>query len=396
MNSIRIGFDQLGDCDFVIDATYESDGDPRSSIAGEPLHHMLPVGTMGGFRKSVKNRALVGLVLTTSGSEPEWPDFLDSVNGTFTYFGDNRLPGKDLHNTKQQGNVALREIFEQVTQGELGRGQIPLILVFQSGGKGRSFTFRGFAVPGLGGPSPLNDLVAIWKSQNGLRFQNYKALFTILDTGTVSGTWVREIFAGTLSIKAEDPRRPKALKTWIETGRYQPLLAPRVEYRSKKEQSPDTPQKRQIVQSILDFCQSNPYLFELVAAEVWKMQSQERMSYQLTQRSRDGGRDALGWVSIGPHSDPIRLSFALEAKLYSPTNEVGVRETSRLISRIRHREFGVLVTTSTLNYQAYREIRQDGHPIIIISGRDIAEILLANGIQDSSQCHEWLNRLNFS
>jgi hypothetical protein len=33
----------------------------------------------------------------------------------------------------------------------------------------------------------------------------------------------------------------------------------------------------------------------------------------------------------------------------------GVREMSRLISRLRHRQFGVLVTTSYVDNQAYRE-----------------------------------------
>ncbi|MCP1762460.1 O-acetyl-ADP-ribose deacetylase (regulator of RNase III) [Bradyrhizobium japonicum] len=36
----------------------------------------------------------------------------------------------------------------------------------------------------------------------------------------------------------------------------------------------------------------------------------------------------------------------LEAKCYGSGNSVGVREMSRLISRLRHRQFGVLVTTS--------------------------------------------------
>ena len=38
------------------------------------------------------------------------------------------------------------------------------------------------------------------------------------------------------------------------------------------------------------------------------------------------------------------------------SNTVGVREVSRLISRIRHRQFGVLVTTSVVGRQAYEEV----------------------------------------
>ncbi|MGU3269043.1 restriction endonuclease [Pseudomonas paraeruginosa] len=58
---------------------------------------------------------------------------------------------------------------------------------------------------------------------------------------------------------------------------------------------------------------------------------------------------------------------------------MGVKEVSRLISRIRHRQFGVSVTTSIVARQAYEEVREDRHPIVFIAGRDISEILIANG-----------------
>jgi len=83
--------------------------------------------------------------------------------------------------------------------------------------------------------------------------------------------------------------------------------------------------------------------------------------------------------------DPVYAEFSLEAKCYSPglngepCNTVGVRDVSRLISRLRHRQFGVLVTTSMVARQAYEEVREDRHPIIFLSGGDIVEILSASG-----------------
>jgi restriction endonuclease len=58
---------------------------------------------------------------------------------------------------------------------------------------------------------------------------------------------------------------------------------------------------------------------------------------------------------------------------------VGVEDVSRLISRIRHRQFGILVTTSVVARQAYQEVREDRHPILFFSGGDIANILVNNG-----------------
>jgi Restriction endonuclease AspBHI N-terminal/Restriction endonuclease len=75
---------------------------------------------------------------------------------------------------------------------------------------------------------------------------------------------------------------------------------------------------------------------------------------EITRRSIDGGRDAIGRYRLGPSADPITVDFALEAKCYRPelpgqsgtARQVGVKETARLISRLRHRQFGILVTTS--------------------------------------------------
>ena len=57
----------------------------------------------------------------------------------------------------------------------------------------------------------------------------------------------------------------------------------------------------------------------------------------------------------------------------------GVSDTKRLISRLKHRQFGVFVTTSFVAPQAYREIREDGHPVIIICGADIVAVLRNSG-----------------
>jgi hypothetical protein len=65
---------------------------------------------------------------------------------------------------------------------------------------------------------------------------------------------------------------------------------------------------------------------------------------------------------------------------------------SGLISRIKHREFGVMVTTSYVHDQAYREIREDGHPIIVFSGADIVNTLRAVGITTIPALQAWLDQ----
>ena len=111
---------------------------------------------------------------------------------------------------------------------------------------------------------------------------------------------------------------------------------------------------------------------------------------------RDGGRDAIGYYTIktgGKANYPLKIDCALEAKCYSKNNGVGVKPMSRLISRIRYRQFGILVTTSYVDYQAYNEVVEDGHPILIVTATDIASILRANAI-NSSNIDQWLKSLD--
>ena len=108
---------------------------------------------------------------------------------------------------------------------------------------------------------------------------------------------------------------------------------------------------------MLEYFAERPY-FEACAAELFRMQAPAVETIDVTRPSRDGGRDAVGHYAIGPLADRVRLDFALEAKCYQPGTPVGVRRGLSLISRLKYRQFGVLLTTSHVNEQAYKEIRR--------------------------------------
>jgi len=120
--------------------------------------------------------------------------------------------------------------------------------------------------------------------------------------------------------------------------------------------------------------------------------------FSLTRPWRDGGRDAIGHYSISTGwkvNAPLHIDCALEAKCYSPTTAVGVKQMSRLISRIRYRQFGILVTTSYVDKQTYSEVVEDGHPILIVTATDIAGILRNNAIT-TSNIDEWFKAVDSS
>lgn len=316
------------------------------------------------------------VVLYTSGTEPDWPDALDPYTASFTYFGDNRSPGRGLHETPRKGNLLLNKVFTRVHMGREGREQVPPFLLFDNSGTGRDVRFRGLLAPGSDRLSGEEDLVAVWRTTGGQRFQNYRARFTVLDVATVSRAWINELASGgTLGHSC-----PPAWRAWVETGRYKPLLAPpTVITRSREAQQP-LPADKALLNLVYEHFKERPRDFEQFAADLMRLSSPNVDRIDVTRPWRDGGRDAVGDYLLGPASDPVAVEFAFEAKCYAPGHGVGVRETSRLISRLRYRQFGVLVTTSHLDSQAYKEIREDGHPVVILAARDITDILKKSGL----------------
>lgn len=96
-----MSFADLASADLIVDGLYE--GGTRGTVADDPLAILLPVGNQGGFRYSGSPRArTVRLVaLYTTATEVDWPDALDPQTGVFTYYGDNRRPGRELHDTQR-------------------------------------------------------------------------------------------------------------------------------------------------------------------------------------------------------------------------------------------------------------------------------------------------------
>lgn len=382
-------FDASGTVDLIVDAIYR--GGRAGNSGDDAITRLVPVGNMGGFRYAGSPRSdMVRLIsLSWSGRDPDWPDSLDEQTGVFTYYGDNKNPGRELHDTDRQGNALLRDVFTRAHGTVEDRRRIPPFLLFSATGEWRDVRFRGLLAPGTPSATSDDDLQAIWRSKNGLRFQNYRALFTVLDVPSISRKWIDEIVAG----NPHGQNCPRAWQQWIGGRAYVPLLAETTTVvRSRVRQLPSDRDGSAILATIVDWFRDYPHAFEACAAEIWRMIAPASGPIDLTPPSRDGGRDAMGRYLLGPKSDQVSLDFVLEAKCYSPTNSVGVRELSRLISRLRHRMFGVLVTTSYIHHQAYGEVRADGHPVVLIAGADIVDILRSHGYTTRSLVLTWLDQ----
>jgi hypothetical protein len=372
-----VAFADLPAADLVLERTYR--GGVNRNFGDDPIFKLLPVGNQGGFRVtgSIVKGTVKLVVLYTSGVEVDWPDEIDPTTGDFTYYGDNRHPGRELHDTPRGGNLLLRNVFAASRETAESRLTVPPVLLFQAAGSGRDVMFRGLLAPGSPRLSGDEELVAIWRTTKDHRFQNYRSHFTVLQTPVVSRAWINQILAG-------DPLGdacPGEWRKWVQGRIYQALEAPRnVAVRSKAEQLPK-PEDAWMMRLVHKHFSPNPVAFENFAAQLWLRSDPNVASVEVTRPSRDGGRDAIGEYRLGPGVDPIRLQFALEAKCYNPDGGgLGVKMVSRLISRIKHREFGVFVTTAYVGDQPYKEVREDGHPIVFLVGRDLVEILKKMGL----------------
>lgn len=368
----RYPFSGLAAADLVIDATYESNR-ALKNVAGEPLAALTGTGNQGGFRFCGPNADPRLVVLYSTMAETNWPDTLDEENGIFVYYGDNRKPGFELHDRKagRGGNQILRRAFELTHGTPADRANVAPFLVFAKG-EGRDAVFKGLAVPGATHLDPSSDLVAVWKSVDGHRFQNYRAVFTILKLDVVPRAWLSELQTG-LRLGTSCPA---VWKQWVATGKATALRAERVtRVRSKAQQLGDQ-RRREIAEAVHAHFSADSRAFEHFAAYVVQLMDPNVVSIDVTRPSRDGGRDGIGRYRVGQPQNHVTVDFAMEAKCYKPSSGLGVEVISRLISRLRHRQFGILVTTSYLGDQPYKEIVEDEHPIIVCAGGDLAELLI--------------------
>ena len=387
----------------IIDAVYENKK-PYINKSCEVLSKLMKVKNSGGFRPigQWKNTFDVKYVVLYSTKEDiYWQDILDEEIGMYTYYGDNQVAGRELHNTNLGGNVILRESFNYAMSNKLSaRIKIPPFFLFEKTDSG-DIKFSGWLVPGYKAIDSREWLTALWaKRREGGRFQNYKAIFTVLNTddgslnnpnsSSIDLRWLEDLKMGK---GYESQFAPISWKKYISTGLYNPLMVNvEKQIRDKNEQLPTSVSKMNMLNVIIDYFNDNPYLFEEFAILITTLSDTNIINCQNTRPTKDGGRDGIGEYKILNNlSSGLKTTFALEAKCYSISNSVGIKETSRLISRIKHREFGVFVTTSYVAKQAYEEIIEDNHPIAIISGADIIDILFKNDITDSDGLINFLN-----
>lgn len=217
-SSTSFKFQDLPSLDLIRGSIYESG--PGNSFGDDPLHKILPVGNLGGFRYTgrIGVPGLKIVALLTDPREKTWPDLFTPERRIFTYYGDNKIAGQDIHDTPKHGNKILRSIF---CAYESGRGSdLPLILAFQKTGHRRDVRFEGLLVPGTCSTDPANDLTTYWDESEDSqgRFENYKANFTVLPDEPVTRQCINAFNSPLHTQEERMATVPSSLRAWCEGG----------------------------------------------------------------------------------------------------------------------------------------------------------------------------------
>ena len=354
------------------------------------------INNTSGFRPKSKAGGSTSIgdcafcVLVTTFGETEWPDTLDRESGRFTYFGDNRMKGVQLHDTRVGGNRLLQRVYSLLHTHK--RSEIPPFLCFETikTAQGTFMRFLGLACPGGEGISAFDDLVAVWRIKGEDRFQNYRAMFTVLREETLQKSWLEDMVAGIPP--AESKHCPATWRQWVKTGRYTPLSCARqIEPRTRKEQEPADTNERKVLQRIYEELSERE--FEFAAAELVQLMDERFTDVAVTRAVRDGGRDVVASYRVGHAKHQVRLSAYVEAKRWNPDSAVGVKPMMRLIARLKHRDIGVFVTTSFFDRQVQKELIEDGHPVLLLSGGDIARLLIGRELATDQNLGAWLKAI---
>lgn len=93
----------------------------------------------------------------------------------------------------------------------------------------------------------------------------------------------------------------------------------------------------------------------------------------LTRAGGDGGLDFVGRLDVGSSGASTPLIVLGQAKCVLPTSSVSAEQVARVVARLQRGWLGVFVTTGSFSRRAQIEVIDDQYPLVMISGRRLAE-----------------------
>jgi hypothetical protein len=381
-------YDDIPDANLYIDAIYK----PTQTLGGksgrrkiwhDPLKPLVNVGPQRGFRWYGRKCDAPYMVLFSNSTRPEWPDRFNERTGEVVYYGDNHLPGQDLHTPA--GNSWLRDNYLLSQSTSSDRTRVIPALLFINTTVARTYKFKGLAVP--------TDLVSRWYGPVGEKFVNYEATFVILDIPYVSRAWLNAL------VKYGKPAlshiaAPSSWHVWRNSGILTPLTpVPVSRVYTKEQQLPRSPEDW-LVLDVLYSHFPDAYGFDRFA--IWLMLDMYPDTHAHAHAHAHASEHTGQFIVF---NSPLTLTIhcVVVAKSRDPHGQgIGLGKIQKLINHLGPGHHCAYVTTGYVCPSAYKQAHAQNGRIKIICGMDIVHHLRnRNPPTPTSANHTraWLRRM---
>lgn len=334
--------------------------------------------------------------LKTDRSVKPWTDVLQPDSGLVYYNGDNQTPRTKPGWSPTSGNAKMEDLWDDYRSHTIEARQkaTPILVFEQIDHRGSSNGYRAFR--GYGLVSSVNITQEYEPNLNEV-FSNYLFEVTLLQIPAegLDWNWIYDRRNPNLSLSEINRNAPPAWKKWISHG--SSILSEVRQHISHHQVSTHKVQTSELTdnhKNILDdvvghYEQSKDKgrfesLASLITGEFFGEHYREGW---ITKHSGDMGVDFVGRLDITNKFAPspsgtilggTRLVVLGQAKCrtnYLAASE-SARDIARVAARIQRGQIGVFITTGLFRESTQIEVANDGYPIVLINGRQLADILI--------------------
>ncbi len=357
----------------------------------------------------------------TDRSVKPWTDILLPDEGYVYYNGDNQTPGLPPTGKRNSGNSTMEKIWPEYQSKEREiRERAAPILVFEQVKYGKDGKIKGYrAFRGYGIISKI-EIRQEYEPKTERVFSNYLfevSLFKV-PPGGLDWSWIYDRRNPNLSVSEINKKAPKAWKDWVKNG-YAAIEKSRqriLHYKvsKPKEQVEELkPAHRKILDKIVSHYpkSTDKGRFEALASLVAQEYFGEKNYLRgwITKHSGDMGVDFIGRLKItneaAPNPPGTVLGFSkllvigqakCRTKYDSNSAAEDAKDIARVAARLQRGYLGVYITTGTFKESTQKEVSIDGYPIVLINGRQMADLLIQHNSRNEismdkilSECDKW-------
>ena len=346
-----------------------------------------------------------------------WVDILLPDEGYVYYNGDNQTPGLKPEGKILSGNRTMEKIWTQYTsKDKVERERASPIFIFEQvmiNGKKQGYReFRGYGI------ITNVEIRQEFEPSSNKVFSNYMfeiSLFRVPPEG-LDWSWIYDRRNKNLSLNEVNKRAPPAWREWIKKG-HSAIKKSRqkishYEISKPKEQVEELGDShKSILNSIAAYYKKSTEKGKFEALASLVAQEYFGKNYDrgwITPLSGDMGVDFIGRLDITNNHVPnpagtvlghTKLLVIGQAKCrtnYDSHKGENARDIARVSSRLQRGYLGIYITTGTFTEATQKEVSIDGYPIILINGRQLADLLIQykskTGLsmnQILKECDEW-------